>query len=87
MNHFIASEHTPELDGKLTGDEFDGPVTIVFDDYSNATFQHAFAKREGKDGKYLVVYTEHCGYHVFDFIMVEYYGNSKLKYSDEDEDD
>ena len=84
MNHFIASEHTPELNGTLTGYDFDGPVTIVFDDYSNVNFQHAFARREGEKGKYLVVYTEHCGYHVFDFIMVEYYGNTKLKYGNED---
>lgn len=65
MNHFPASEHTPELIGQISAEDFDATVEIEFEDGSTFRSEYAFAHQEGEDGKYTVVYTEHCGYHVF----------------------
>lgn len=39
-------------------------VTIRFDDGSLVSFRHAFAVRD-ETGRRVMVFTEHCGYHVF----------------------
>ena len=60
-------EHQPELADKLTAYSFrhSRPISIRFEDGSNALFMYAFLKIEGKDGEFTVVYTEHCGYLIF----------------------
>lgn len=55
-------EHKPELAGTLKAGDFDGEVILTFEDGSLVHFQYAFARQEGE---FLVVYTEHCGYHAF----------------------
>lgn len=53
-------------------------VKLLFEDDSECTFKHSFIKREKgpyrnqpKSSLYLVVYTEHTGYHVFPFESVQ----------------
>jgi hypothetical protein len=53
-------EHRPELAGTLWMYHFPPtPVTILWEDGSHATWEHAFWRREAD---FVVVYTEHCGY-------------------------
>ena len=55
-------EWTPELEGTLDATSFPKSLSIDFEDGSLIIFKHAFYKIEAS---HLVVYTEHCGYHVF----------------------
>jgi hypothetical protein len=59
-------QHVPELAGRLDAFSFpdrdDGTVVLTFEDGSVVVFQHAFTCMEGE---WVVVYTEHCGYHAF----------------------
>lgn len=64
-DHFPAHHHHPEMLGRLTGYDFGGEVCYEHHDGTKLFFTHAFARFEETDGtKYLVVYTEHNGYHV-----------------------
>jgi hypothetical protein len=64
MSHFAAGGHAPALLGQLSAKSFNTRLSIDFEDESTVRFNCAFAVYEGQ-GKYLVVYTEHNGYHVF----------------------
>jgi hypothetical protein len=56
-------KHAPELAGQLTAYDFPvDPVVLRFEDESTVRFRYAFIQVEGE---FTVVYTEHCGYHVF----------------------
>lgn len=56
----------PELEGSLTVKDFphEASVTVVLSDGSTCRFRNAFYHREGE---WVVVYTEHVGYHPFRF--------------------
>jgi hypothetical protein len=72
--------HYPELAEKLTAHDFhsDDLVMVDFEDNSRCDFKHAFFRREGK---YVVVYTEHCGYHSFyDNSITFLFGMDKTNY-------
>ena len=61
-------DHRPELVNKLIAGEFRDRVALHFEDGGFVMFEYALAVREGgTDGNhpFVVVYTEHCGYHVF----------------------
>jgi hypothetical protein len=55
---------SPELYGSLSAGDFDSEdiVYVEFEDGSSCRFLYAFWRREAE---WKVVYTEHCGYHVF----------------------
>lgn len=56
-------QHVPELLGYLTVYDFGATsVEIKFEDGSNIFFKYAFYRREND---FIVVYTEHCDYHIF----------------------
>jgi len=58
--------HQPELSGTLTAADFRGPLAIRLNEGTSAArFDSGFARREGAEGRWLVAYTEHCGYPVF----------------------
>jgi len=62
------TNHRPELQGKLTADDFDmGRVHIETEDGASCHFVRAFGREEtAPDGtEFFVVYTEHDGYFVF----------------------
>lgn len=57
--HF--GRHAPELLGKLTAHDFTGGVIVTMQDGSCFAMTYGFARWEGD---WLVLYTEHNGYHV-----------------------
>lgn len=59
----------PELLGRLTAEDFpQQPVHVTFADNSIVRLRYAFYRREGE---WLAVYSEHCGYHMFPMASVE----------------
>jgi hypothetical protein len=63
--------HQPELSGTLNAGDFREPLEITFEvPGAHARFDSGFARREGKEGEWLVAYTEHCGYPVFPWSAV-----------------
>ena len=73
-------DHVPEKLGALTAGDFSKAgieptttVTVNWEDGSFCHFKSAIWRWEGEDftqhpgcqKKYIVVYTEHCGYHVY----------------------
>lgn len=57
-------ENHPDLSQGRCTPEFNGTVTLEWEDGSAAFFRYAFLV-EDKDRKEILVLTEHCGYHVF----------------------
>ncbi len=59
--------HRPQTGGELRASDFktNAVVRLQFDDGSLAVFNYAFYAVD-EDRKELAVFTEHCGYHVFD---------------------
>jgi len=80
-------KHTPELAGKITLENFAhaADVEVIFDvagyQEMHCLFKDAFFCLEGSLGKeFIVVYTEHCGYHIFmntEDITVKYINEGK----------
>lgn len=59
-------------DGKLSAYDFDGSVVLLnFEDGSNARFNYAFYVLDS-DRNELAVFTEHCGYHVYSTLGLNY---------------
>lgn len=78
----IMKVYEPKLHGKLTVEDFEDQVVgLKFDDESTVLFNYAFVRKEigavpeihtpSSSRKYLVVYTEHCGYHSFPLASVD----------------
>lgn len=63
----MIDEQDMELANKLTAEDFTAQnVLVKLEDNSEARFRYAFAQPETHDGeRYIVVYTEHSGYHAF----------------------
>lgn len=70
----------PALAGKLSCSDFPGsPVNLQFEDGSTATFKRAFYTLQTQANQdYYVVYTEHCGYHVFSKLSLESISGQKI---------
>jgi hypothetical protein len=65
LRQYLRERRGEERDGLSAGDFSPGQsVRIRFPDGSHVHFQYAFAIRDEVAGE-VIVFTEHCGYHVF----------------------
>jgi hypothetical protein len=65
LRQYLRQRHGEERD-RLSADDFPPgqSVLIRFPDGSHVLFRYAFAIRDEAAGE-VIVFTEHCGYHVF----------------------
>lgn len=66
-----ASKNSEGKYDRLGANSFNGCVKLKFDDGSYALFEYAFYAVDEERNE-LAVFTEHCGYHIFSLIGLEY---------------